>query len=519
MSINKRIFVCTVLLALVAFMFYVFNNREADGFISVADGIETIYIWYTDDALTDYLNSAAVAYMETNEIRVVPVLNTGLDYLESINDASLSGSEIPDLFIIGTDRIEQAAMTGLATPVTDSLGVLNYMNYPEIAIRAVTYDDRKYGYPFYYETAFMLYNRTYLEWIADTALRSELGLTVSENTADVADGEDTSDDSGEDSDTSDASDDGSDDASDDSSEDSGEEQLSEEDMIYNDEGDIPDTVVMSEEAPEGYDQATWDALVDEKVASIIPTSVEGIKNFASNYSAPEGAENIFLWDVNDIFYNYFFAGAYMNVCGINGDDPGVIEIYNDDTVACMQMYQGLNQYFSIDAATSSYENVLDSFISGKTLFIIATSDALAKLDMAKHAGDFQWDYSVASLPAVDSDHEAVGLSTTNAIILNGFSTHGSEADDFARFVSNEYIDTFFARTGKLPAVNGQEDYVVDATDLVRDMYKQSVQLPKLLGLGNFWIELERTYTLIWEGEDPDTSVLELQQEMEEQLAP
>ena len=209
----------------------------------------------------------------------------------------------------------------------------------------------------------------------------------------------------------------------------------------------------------------------------------------------------------------------MNVCGINGDDPGVIEIYNDDTVACMQMYQGLNQYFSIDAATSSYENVLDSFISGKTLFIIATSDALAKLDMAKHAGDFQWDYSVASLPAVDSDHEVVGLSTTNAIILNGFSTHGSEADDFARFVSNEYIDTFFARTGKLPAVNGQEDYVVDATDLVRDMYKQSVQLPKLLGLGNFWIELERTYTLIWEGEDPDTSVLELQQEMEEQLAP
>ena len=219
MSINKRIFVCTVLLALVAFMFYVFNNREADGFISVADGIETIYIWYTDDALTDYLNSAAVAYMETNEIRVVPVLNTGLDYLESINDASLSGSEIPDLFIIGTDRIEQAAMTGLATPVTDSLGVLNYMNYPEIAIRAVTYDDRKYGYPFYYETAFMLYNRTYLEWIADTALRSELGLTVSENTADVADGEDASDDSGEDSDTSEASDDGSDDASDDSSED------------------------------------------------------------------------------------------------------------------------------------------------------------------------------------------------------------------------------------------------------------------------------------------------------------
>ena len=57
MSINKRIFVCTVLLALVAFMFYIFNNREADGFIS---GWE-LCIYFDDNG--NY-KSAEVSYFD-----------------------------------------------------------------------------------------------------------------------------------------------------------------------------------------------------------------------------------------------------------------------------------------------------------------------------------------------------------------------------------------------------------------------------------------------------------------------
>ena len=507
------------MLFFVAFIFCVFNNREEQGFVGTSDNTETIYIWYTDESLTDYLNSAAVEYMEMTGVRVVPRLHTGLNYLEDINEASLLGEEVPDLYIIGTDNIERAAMTGLAVPVTDSLSVLNNLNYPEIAINSVTYDGKKYGYPFYYETAFMLYNKTYLEWIADTALRAELGFTTADDTSDDMDNPDgdSSDESSDESD-SDSSDESSNDSTEDSDEETGDnESLSEDEMIYNDEGEIPDTVSQNDVIPEGYSEDSWQLLVDEKVESIIPLSVEGMRSFAASYSAPDGAENIFLWDVNDIFYNYFFAGAYMNVGGIYGDDPGVIEIYNDDTVTCMGIYQGLNQYFSIDASTSSYENVLDSFLNGKTIFIIATSDALATIDAAKYTGDFKWDYSVAPLPGVDSSHEAKGLSTTNAVMINGFTENGYIADDFARFVTSEYADVLFQRTGKLAAVNGPEDYVVDATDLVRNMYKQSVQLPKLLKLSNYWLELERTYRLIWEGSDPATSVSELQTEMEDQL--
>ena len=42
---------------------------------SYAIGKDTIYLWYTDESLTDYLNTEAVNYSSVNdEIRVVPAL-------------------------------------------------------------------------------------------------------------------------------------------------------------------------------------------------------------------------------------------------------------------------------------------------------------------------------------------------------------------------------------------------------------------------------------------------------------
>ena len=65
---------------------------------------ETVYLWYTDEALTSYLSGAAVTYNETHDVRVVPVLESGLEYLEKINQASLENSA-PDLYIISHESL------------------------------------------------------------------------------------------------------------------------------------------------------------------------------------------------------------------------------------------------------------------------------------------------------------------------------------------------------------------------------------------------------------------------------
>ena len=68
----------------------------------VADnGKDTLYLWYTDEALTSYLSSAAVTYNETHDVRIVPVLETGLEYLENINKASVENN-VPDIYISPT---------------------------------------------------------------------------------------------------------------------------------------------------------------------------------------------------------------------------------------------------------------------------------------------------------------------------------------------------------------------------------------------------------------------------------
>ena len=45
-----------------------------------------------------------------------------------------------------------------------------------------------------------------------------------------------------------------------------------------------------------------------------------------------------------------------------GDDSSRINIYNQDAVYGLAAYQKLSQFFSIDAATSSYDQVVQDFL-------------------------------------------------------------------------------------------------------------------------------------------------------------
>ena len=44
---------------------------------------------------------------------------------------------------------------------------------------------------------------------------------------------------------------------------------------------------------------------------------------------------------------------------------------------------------------------------------------------------------MASLPGVDDDHVARGLSTTSCVAVNGFSQYPDEADLFAEYIMYE----------------------------------------------------------------------------------
>ena len=308
-----------------------------DNPLAVFNQKETIRVWYGDESLANYIGSAAVAYGEANNVRILPSYVAESDYLEAVNRATLGDSEdtlpMPDVYLISHESLERAYLAGLAVPVDDPAGVMNEDVFPRAALSAVSYHGKSVAYPLYYETSALLYNETYLyEWA-----RQQAGKADGEGNVEGEGGE------------------------------------------FEELDELPD----EENAPVVFDEETIALRTQQFFDRAIPTTVSDILQMADSFDPPETVEGIFSWDVSDIFYNYYFVGNYMNLGGEAGDDRNLIDIYNQEAISCLSVYQGLNQFFSIDSSEESYESVIQDFLEGKLVFTIATTDAVAALASAK----------------------------------------------------------------------------------------------------------------------------------------
>ena len=512
MGLKKRLFTMAVIacaaaaVAVVGLSGKTISQEQEESIFT--RGKETIYFWYTDEALTDYLGSAAVAYGEAHDVRVIPVLASGLEYLEEINKASIQSENMPDLYIISNDSLEKAFLAGLASPISEESWGEIKEEYPDAARLAVTYKNKTIGYPFYFETSSLLYNRTYLEEFARSQIEAE--RDAAEGEAAMADFEEN----GPEEESQ-----GNEDAqAGESSQEGGNTQgdgTSQADADAQNEGGL-------QEGGEGFGEdgtkpdGEMEALVDERVKELLPSTIDDILNFANEYNAPEQVEAIFKWDVTDIFYNYFFAGNYMIVGGAAGDNTENMNIYNKDAIDCLKVYQALNQFFSIDTKEISYEKVLNDFMEGKIVYTVATTDAVAKLEEAKGNGDFAYEYSIAPVPDINEELLTRSLSVTNCVAVNGYSDKQELARDFARFLTCEYTDTLYSRTGKVAARYGVDYGNINLQEFVNE-YEVSVPMPKMVETSNFWVELEIAFAQIWDGADANDRLRQLSEQIMTQV--
>lgn len=427
MNLRKRILAAAgIMAALGGVIFTAAQSRMMPGVIPDNSLLlrPTLTLWYTDEALEDYLASIALDYMEEYDVRVVPVLTSGLEYLEAVNQASLRGENAPDLYLVSNDSLERAYLAGLAAQIEDRGGVLTEDRFPETALNAVTYQDRLVAYPLYFETSALVYNRTYLEQAA-----SENGVPLEE---------------------------------------------------------------------------------------LVPETIDDILSFADSYNAPETVEAVFRWDVSDIFYNYFFAGNYIDVGGPCGDDSSSIDIYNLEAVRGLKAYQDLSQFFSIDAEESSYDAVVQDFLDGRLVFTVATTDILGRIAQAASDGSFPYEYGVVPLPDINDEIQTRGLSVTNAVAVNGYSERRELADEFAAWLATAGADKMYDRTGRIPAVNGAQVSAEGAEGFLEE-YARSAPMPKLMRTANFWVQMEIACREIWTGENVSDVLKSLSEQVMTQI--
>lgn len=419
--------------------------------LSLFDRKETLYFWYSDDTMTDFINSAAVSFGEQNNARVIPQLVADSEYLEAVNEASLHSEQVPDAYIISNDSLEKAYLAGLASQAQDSRGVLNGEHFPQAALSAVTYQGKYVAYPFYYETSALVYNETYLyEWAKQQA-EKELANAGQEEGVEVADG--------------------------------------------------------SAEGAQ-LDEAALAEKTEQYFANAIPATVDDILNIADTFDVPAGVEGVMKWDVSDIFYNYWIVGRYLSAGGDSGDDRQLIDINNPETIQCLQVYQALNQFFSIEPDSITYESVVQDFIDGKVVFTIATTDVVQKLEQAKADGSFAYDYGIAVMPAVTSQLDSRSLSVTGTVVINGYSGKKELANEFAAFLTDGYTENLYARTGRVSA-NRNANTDNGALQIFMEEYSDSIPLCKMIETSNLWIQLEILFSKVWNGEDAGTLVQEL----------
>lgn len=185
MNLRKRLLAIFAIVCVLAGVLYVGNSgmqirKETERGLFERNK-ETIYFWYSDESMTDFINRAAVSFSEERDVRVLPVLVSADAYLEDINDASLLGEQVPDVYIISNDYLEKAYLAGLASEIRDESMICTEDNFPLTALHAVTYKDKKVAYPYYYETSAFLYNKTYLDaWAAEQLANRDEDATNSE---------------------------------------------------------------------------------------------------------------------------------------------------------------------------------------------------------------------------------------------------------------------------------------------------------------------------------------------------
>lgn len=460
MNLKKRMISVAAVIAMAAAVFYGSTlemsgiGEEESRFSWFRQKKETIYFWYADDTLTAYLNSAAVAFGEREEVRVIPVLASDSEYLEAINQASLRGEQTPDVYLLSNDSLEKAYLAGLAGEIQDVRDICNSGHFSQAALSAVEYKGKKIAYPLFYETSALLYNETYLEeWAEQQALKEQAEAS--------------------------------------------------EETEGSDEAAAVDEILLQQRKQEYF-------------ATAIPATVDSILNIADTFDVPEGVEGVMKWDVSDIFYNYWVLGEYMIAGGDAGDDSQNMNINNAQTVQCLDVYKSLNQFFSIESDTVTYDSVIQEFIDGRIVFTIATPDAVKRLAEAKADGSFAYEYGFAPMPDISADLKSRSMSVTNVAVVNGYSANKKLANEFAAYLAEECSAELYERTGKVSARLGA-NADNGALQIFMEEYADSIPLPKMMETGNFWLQLEILFSKVWNGADAAAALQQLSEQMAMQL--
>ena len=123
---------------------------------------DNLTCWYTSDTDRELLEAAAEAFKTEYGISVNLVYYDGVSLFNDMNQANQQGMG-PEVYLMGNDQLELAKTSGMAEENTWLDETFWTENYPVAAKNAVTYQNKQFGYPVYFDTYCLVYDANLLE--------------------------------------------------------------------------------------------------------------------------------------------------------------------------------------------------------------------------------------------------------------------------------------------------------------------------------------------------------------------
>jgi len=257
--------------------------------------------------------------------------------------------------------------------------------------------------------------------------------------------------------------------------------------------------------PLGFDTAIL--MYNKKVIKAEPKTITEISEFAASFdnaNYPE-VESVIKWDVTKIILNYHFIGAYLNLGGVEGDNPDIIDVDGDNIKNAAAFYQKLSQFFYINPEKDNDDLILENFYNGKIAYTFASVDSLKKGLESKE------DIGYMPIPDMDKNLKSKPLSLTDLVMVNPFSDQKSEARKFAKFITYEMADEMYADAGIISTK--LHKYKNEALNIFIKAYSNSAMLPKLMTTTDYWIKINNILEKIWTGSDVNEIFTKLKEEL------
>lgn len=213
----------------------------------------------------------------------------------------------------------------------------------------------------------------------------------------------------------------------------------------------------------------------------VPESLQSIIDYSNENDQPENVEYLLEWDVNDAFYDFPFISNSVTFEKTEAETMDVVyneELYQQD----LEYFETILNSFSVDAATVSEEEIINNFLTGRTLSAIIDTDSLHHLE--------GYSYSLMMMPDLNEALQANSCAITDMLVVNDFSKQGETAADFAEFVTVDMAGELYKMTGHFSVIPSED---MEWTEKVAfESYEAAVLVPDSQDARDFWVKLEET---------------------------